>query len=69
MVVQKRILSAWNHDESWTAKKWPIVSRSSVEFEYKALAKATAELIWIQSLLKELLILEAFLYFSLKNNI
>jgi hypothetical protein len=30
------------------------VSRSSTEFEYKALANATAELIWIQDLLGEL---------------
>lgn len=39
---------------SWSARKQPIVSRSSIEAEYKALANATAELMWIQSLLKEL---------------
>jgi hypothetical protein len=39
---------------SWTVKKHPTVSRSSIEAEYKALANATAELLWIQSLLKEL---------------
>jgi hypothetical protein len=39
---------------SWTVKKQPTVSRSSTEFEYKALANAAVELIWIQSLLKEL---------------
>ena len=38
----------------WTAKKQPTVSHSNTESEYKALANATAELIWIQSLLKEL---------------
>jgi histone deacetylase 1/2 len=30
------------------------VSRSSTEAEYKALANATAELIWVEALLKEL---------------
>jgi histone deacetylase 1/2 len=39
---------------SWTAKKQPTVSRSSTEAEYKALANATAEMIWVQKLLNEL---------------
>jgi histone deacetylase 1/2 len=39
---------------SWSARKQPTVSRSSTEAEYKALANATAELIWIQQLLREL---------------
>jgi histone deacetylase 1/2 len=39
---------------SWSARKQPTVSRSSIEAEYKALANGTAEAIWIQSLLREL---------------
>jgi histone deacetylase 1/2 len=39
---------------SWTARKQPTVSRSSTEAEYKALANATAEMIWVQKLLTEL---------------
>ena len=39
---------------SWCAKKQVTVSRFSTEAEYKALANATAEIIWVQSMLKEL---------------
>jgi hypothetical protein len=39
---------------SWSARKQPTVSRSSTEAEYKALANATAEMMWIQRLLVEL---------------
>jgi hypothetical protein len=39
---------------SWSARKQATVSRSSTEAEYKALANATAEVMWIQTLLMEL---------------
>jgi hypothetical protein len=39
---------------SWTARKQATVSRSSTEAEYKALANATAEMVWVQKLLTEL---------------
>jgi histone deacetylase 1/2 len=39
---------------AWSARKQATVSRSSTESEYKALADATAELIWIQSVLQEI---------------
>jgi histone deacetylase 1/2 len=39
---------------SWSAKKQATVSRSSTEAEYKSVANATAEMIWVQSLLAEL---------------
>lgn len=39
---------------SWSARKQATVSRSSTEAEYKALANATAEVMWIHKLLDEL---------------
>jgi histone deacetylase 1/2 len=39
---------------SWSARKQATVSRSSTESEYKAIANATAEIMWVQTLLAEL---------------
>jgi histone deacetylase 1/2 len=39
---------------SWNARKQATVSRSSTEAEYKSLANATAEVMWLQTLLDEL---------------
>ncbi|KAH9769131.1 retrovirus-related pol polyprotein from transposon RE1 [Citrus sinensis] len=39
---------------SWSSKKQSIVTRSSAESEYRALASASAEITWLQSLFKEL---------------
>jgi hypothetical protein len=43
---------------SWSSKKQLTISRSSTEAEYKALANGAAEAIWIESLLKELGVLQ-----------
>ena len=39
---------------SWKSKKQEVVARSSAEAEYRAMALATCELIWIKQLLQEL---------------
>jgi hypothetical protein len=39
---------------SWNAKKQATISRSSTETECKALANATTEIMWVQTLLREL---------------
>lgn len=39
---------------SWSARKQATVSRSSTEAEYKALANAAAELMWVRKLLDEI---------------
>ncbi|XP_041003931.1 uncharacterized mitochondrial protein AtMg00810-like [Juglans microcarpa x Juglans regia] len=39
---------------SWSAKKQPVVSKSSTEAEYRCLALVTAEVYWLRMLLREL---------------
>ena len=39
---------------SWKSKKHNVVARSSAEAEYRAMAMATCELVWVKQLLKEL---------------
>ena len=39
---------------SWKSKKQSVVARSSAEAEYRAMAAATCELVWIKQLLREL---------------
>jgi len=43
-----------SHLISWKSKKQLVVSRSSAEAEYRAMAHGTCELLWIRSLLMEL---------------
>jgi len=39
---------------SWSSKRWPVVSRSSAEAEYRAVANGMAEASWLRQLLTEL---------------
>lgn len=55
-------LKAYTYDDiflgsnpiSWSSKKQHIVSRSSTEAEYRAMATTIAEVVWIQQLLRDL---------------
>jgi hypothetical protein len=39
---------------SWSSKRQPVVSRSSAEVEYRAVANGVAEAAWLRQLLAEL---------------
>jgi len=39
---------------SWKSKKQTVVSRSSAESEYRAMANVTLEMVWIRDLLTEI---------------
>jgi len=39
---------------SWKRKKQSVISRSSAKAEYRSMALATCELVWIKQLLQEL---------------
>lgn len=39
---------------AWSSKKQVLVARSTAEAEYRSMAHATSELLWVQSLLSEL---------------
>lgn len=41
---------------SWSSKKQATIVRSSIEIEFKSVANATAEVIWVQNLCKDLAI-------------
>ena len=49
-------LVTW-HLVTWHSKKQPVVTRSSVEAEFRSMANGVSELIWIRRLLTELEIL------------
>ena len=49
---------------SWSAKKQPVVSKSSTEVEYRCLALVTAEVYWLRMLLCELKFLLILLLLS-----
>lgn len=58
-----------NNLVSWMSSKQKNVSRSSAELEYRTLALATSELIWLQSVLMELRIFETRLLILFTENI
>jgi histone deacetylase 1/2 len=54
LAINRELLFFGGNLIAWSARKQATMSRSSTESEYKALANATVELIWIQSVLQEI---------------
>ena len=54
------VLFLGSNPVSWSSKKQHTVSRSSTEAEYCAMATTTAEIVWLQQLLKDLQITSSF---------
>lgn len=55
MVADPLVPTAFSSAQTWSqSKKQPTIARSSTEAEYRAVAHATCETIWIQSLLADL---------------
>lgn len=48
------IILFWGNPISWLSRKQRTVARSSIEVEYRVVATATTELMWLQNLLHEL---------------
>jgi hypothetical protein len=44
----------------WRSKKQTVISRSSAEAEYRAMATTTSEFIWLRRLLRDLLVPHPF---------
>jgi hypothetical protein len=54
---------------SWCTKKQPTVSRSITEAEYKSMANATIEIVWVQTILQELGVIEPKAAYLLCDNL
>jgi hypothetical protein len=54
--MHKQLTSIGKNLVSWCACKQPTISRLGTEAEYKAMANTTVELMWVQSLLQELMV-------------
>lgn len=53
-IANEILCVSWANCISWKAKKQPIVSLSSAEAEYRALASTTTEITWVTYILKDI---------------